>query len=55
MSYSQHFIVFVTYEWSQYARVLHYTKMEMLLRDKYSNLLGPFIRYAENKVLPTQA
>jgi hypothetical protein len=30
------------YEWSQYARVLYYTKQERLAKDKLSSLLGPF-------------
>jgi hypothetical protein len=33
------------------ARVLHYTRIEMLAREKHSSLLGPFLRYEENEVL----
>jgi hypothetical protein len=33
------------------ARVLHYTKLEILARDKHSSLLEPFISYAKNEVL----
>ncbi len=40
--YSQHFI-FVTCEWAHEARVLHYTLLEILAKDNYSRLLGPFI------------
>jgi hypothetical protein len=42
---------FVTYEWAQKARVLQYTRLERLARDKHSILLGPFIGYIENVVL----
>jgi hypothetical protein len=31
--------------------MLHYTRLERLASDKYSSLLGPFVRYEENKVL----
>jgi hypothetical protein len=40
--YSQHFISFVTYQWSHEARVLHYTRLDRLARDKHSSLLVPF-------------
>ncbi len=50
-SYSQHFIFFVTCEWVQQARVLQYTRLERLARDKHSSLLGPFVSYEENGVL----
>ncbi len=49
--YSQHFIFFVTYEWTKKARMLHYAGLESLARDKYSSLLGPFVSYEENDVL----
>jgi hypothetical protein len=39
--YSQHFILFVTSEFAQQARVLHYNALEMLVRDKHSSLLVP--------------
>jgi hypothetical protein len=42
-------IFFVTLEWTQKARVLCYTTMESLVRDKHSSLLGPFISYEEKK------
>jgi hypothetical protein len=29
---------------------LHYNKLKMLIRDKCSSLLGPFISYKENEV-----
>jgi hypothetical protein len=45
------FIFFVTYNLTQYARVLDYTKLEVLARDKYSSLLVMFIGYNENEVL----
>jgi hypothetical protein len=44
-------IFFVTYHWTQQARVLHYTRLERLARDKHSSLLGPFVSYEENEVL----
>jgi hypothetical protein len=44
----------VTYEWVQGARVLHYTRLERLARDKHSDLLGTFISYEENEVLRIQ-
>ncbi len=47
-AYSQHFVFFVTNHWTQKARVLHYTSLERLARDKHSNLLNPFISYEEN-------
>ncbi len=43
--------VFITYEWAQQAGVLHYTRLEMLARDKHSSLFGPFISYIETEVL----
>jgi len=49
--YSQNFIFFATYEWAQWASVLHYTRLIMLAGDKYSSLLGPIICYEENDLL----
>jgi hypothetical protein len=49
--YSQHFTILVTYKWVQFAKVLHYNRMEKLARDKHSSLLGPFVSYKEVKVL----
>ncbi len=40
--YSQHLISFVTYEWTHEARVLDYTRLDRLARDKHSSLLDPF-------------
>jgi hypothetical protein len=42
---------FVTSEWAQKARVLHFTWLERLTKDKNPRLLGPFIHYEENEVL----
>ncbi len=39
------------YEWAKCARVLHYTVMESLARDKHSSLLGPLLSYEGNEVL----
>ncbi len=50
-SYLQHFILFVTFECDHYAGVLHYQRLQMLARDKHSNLLDPFVIYRENKAL----
>jgi hypothetical protein len=47
-------LFFVTYEWAQQARVLHFTRLERLVRDKYSISLGPFLSYEENEVLGIQ-
>ncbi len=33
------------------ARILHYTRLESLAKDKRTSLLGPFVRYEENVVL----
>jgi hypothetical protein len=44
---------FVTYEWSQRARVLHYILLEWLARDKHSCLSGQFVSYEENEALYT--
>ncbi len=49
--YSQHFISCITNKWAQRARVLHYTRLEMLERTKNSSLFGPFISYIKTKVL----
>ncbi len=43
-------IFFMTYKWTQYAGVLHYSRVERLARDKHSNLLAPFVNYEENEV-----
>ncbi len=32
--------------------MLHYTRVDRLARDKHKSLLGPFVSYEENKVLP---
>jgi hypothetical protein len=34
--------------------VLNYRRLEWLARDKHSSLLGPFISYKENELLPIQ-
>ncbi len=49
-----HFILLLIYEWGQCARVLHYTRLERLTRDKISNLLVPFVIYEANEVLKIQ-
>jgi hypothetical protein len=36
---------------TQYAKVLHLSKLERLAREKQSSVLGPFISYGENEVL----
>ncbi len=38
--YPQYFIFFVAYEWAQFARVLHYTKLKRLAWDQQSSLFG---------------
>ncbi len=42
---------FVTSKWAQKARMLDYTSVERLVRDKHSSLLGPFTSYEEKTVL----
>jgi hypothetical protein len=48
--YSQHFFVFVTYEWAQQAIVLHNTRVGRLAMDKHSSLFGQFASYKENEM-----
>jgi hypothetical protein len=43
--YSQHFVFFVTYEWTWEARVLQNTTLERLAREKHSSLFRPFVIY----------
>jgi hypothetical protein len=43
--------LFVTYAWAEKARVLHNIRLERLARDKHSDLLGPFVDYAESEKL----
>jgi hypothetical protein len=38
---------FLTYEWAQKARTLHYTRIKRLPSDKHSSLFRTFIRYEE--------
>ncbi len=47
--HSEHFIVLITYELAQQARVLHYNGLERLAEDKHSSLMGPFVSYEEMK------
>jgi hypothetical protein len=42
---------FVTYKWTQKVRVLHYTRLERLVRDTRSSVLDPFVTYKENVIL----
>jgi hypothetical protein len=48
--YSQHFVFFVTYEWTWQARVLQKTTLERLAREKHSSLLEPFVSYEKKFV-----
>jgi len=48
--YSQHFIFFLTEEWTQKAWVLCYARIESLASEKNSSLLEKFVSYKENKV-----
>ncbi len=45
--YAQHFIFFVTYEYTQLRTVLHYTGLKRPSSDKHSSLLGEFLSYKE--------
>jgi hypothetical protein len=49
--YSQHFVFFVTYKWTQQVIGLHNTKPERLASYKHSSLLLKFLRYEEKEVL----
>ncbi len=49
--YSQHSIIFVTYESAQKAGVLHKAWLERLANDKRSNLLVQFVSFKEKEVL----
>jgi hypothetical protein len=49
--YSQHLSFFAAYKLTQKAGLLHYSWLEMLVRDKYSSLLDPFVSYIKNEVL----
>jgi hypothetical protein len=49
--YLQSLFFFITCKWAQSARVLHYTRLEKLARDKHSSLVDPFVSNEENKVL----
>jgi hypothetical protein len=49
--YSLLLIFFLTYEWAQKARTLHYTKIKRLPSDKHSSLFRAFISYEEIEVL----
>jgi hypothetical protein len=48
--YSQHFLFFVANKGSN-KLVIHYPRLERLVGDKHSSLLGPLERYEENEVL----
>ncbi len=39
------FYFYVTYEWTKYTVVLHYTMAERLARDKYYDIVGPIGSY----------
>jgi hypothetical protein len=43
-------IYFAIYKMAQNP-VLHYSRLEMLVRDKHSSLFGPFVSYKENEVV----
>jgi hypothetical protein len=49
--YSQHFVFFKTYKWAIWARVLHCTTLEGLVRDKHSSLFCPF-QVMKNMTVP---
>ena len=49
--YLHHFMSFVTYQWAQYFRELHYTMLERSAREKRSSFLGPFVSLEENEVM----
>jgi hypothetical protein len=45
-----HFTFFLTYEWTQKARVLHNTRLERLASNKHSSILGQHVSCEENEV-----
>ncbi len=49
--YSQHIIFLITYKLAQYARALHYSRLEFFVWDKHSSFLKPFVSYTKNEVL----
>jgi hypothetical protein len=48
-AYLQHFNFFVTYKWTQRARVLHQNRLKSLHNAKHVSLLGTFISYVKMK------
>jgi hypothetical protein len=44
-------IFFDTQEWAWLASVFHYNRLEGLVRDKHSSLLGLCINYKENELM----
>jgi hypothetical protein len=44
-SYSQHFISFITYALDPLARMIKYTRLEMVVRDNLTSLLDQFFSY----------
>jgi hypothetical protein len=47
--YSQHFIFFLPFKMAKKARVLHYIRLEKLVRDKHSSLSGPCLNNNKTK------
>jgi len=49
--YSQPFIFFVAQKCARAARVFDLSRLERLVRDRRSSLMGSFVSYEENKML----
>jgi hypothetical protein len=49
--YSQHFVFFITYEWTKYVRVFVPGKPFQPSGPKHSSLLGAFVSSEENEAL----
>jgi hypothetical protein len=49
--YSQHYIFFATYKWTQEAGALHHARLERLGSEEQSSLLCPFTGNKEIEVL----
>ncbi len=47
----QDLIFLLFYDWAHWARMLHYTKLKMVTKDKYCSLLGSFKSYKEKNVV----
>ncbi len=49
--YTKSFVFFEAFDWTQKARVLDYTRQEILTMNKHSCFLGLLVSYKDNEVL----